>query len=152
ANGTVAGTIALGGHPEFAASDENGKVFVNLDDKSEVVSLDARKLEVKAHWSVAPGEDPSGLAIDSKHHRLFSVCGNKKMSVIDYDKGRVVATLPIGGGVDAAGFDPETNLAFSSNGEGTLTVIHEDSPEAFSVSENVPTQAGARTMALDTKT
>lgn len=152
ASGAVAGTIPLGGHPEFAASDEAGKVFVNLDDKSEVVAIDARKLEVKSRWSVAPGEDPSGLAIDRKHHHLFSVCGNKKMVVSDYDAGRVLTTLPIGGGVDAAAFDPETNLAFSSNGEGTLTVVHRDSPEQFSVVENVTTQQGARTMALDVKT
>src|SRR5215813_14147434 len=152
ASGNVVGAITLGGHPEFAVSDETGRVFVNLDDKSEVVALDSRKLEVKTRWSVAPGEDPSGLAIDRKHHRLFSVCGNKKMVVSDYDTGRVIITLPIGGGVDAAGFDPETNLAFSSNGEGTLTIVHEDSPDAFSVSENVPTQQGARTMSLDTKT
>lgn len=152
ASGAVAGTIPLGGHPEFAASDEVGKIFVNLDDKSEVVAIDSRKLEVKSRWSVAPGEDPSGIAIDRMHHRLFSVCGNKKMVVSDYDAGRVLTTLPIGGGVDAAAFDSETNLVFSSNGEGTLTIVHEDSPQQFSVVENVPTQQGARTMSLDTKT
>ncbi len=152
ASGKVAGTIDLGGHPEFAQSDGKGMVFVNLDDKSEVVPIDARKLTAKTHWSVAPGEDPSGMAIDRKTHRLFIVCGNQKMVVINYDNGQVVANLPIGDGTDAAGFDPETKLAFSSNGAGTLTVVREDSKDKFSVLENVATQRGARTMALDTKT
>jgi DNA-binding beta-propeller fold protein YncE len=150
--GEVAGPIDLGGHPEFAAADGNGMVFVNLDNKSEIVAIDSKKLEVKAHWPVAPGEDPSGLAIDRKHMRLFSVCGNKKLIVLDATTGKVVADLPIGAGVDAAGFDPGTNLAFSSNGEGTLTVIHEDSADKYSVVETVTTQRGARTMALDSKT
>jgi DNA-binding beta-propeller fold protein YncE len=134
--------------------DLNGKgmVFVNLDDKSEIVALDSRKLVAKAHWPIAPGEDPSGMAIDRKHMRLFSVCGNKKMTVIDASSGKVIADLPIGGGTDAAGFDPETDLAFSSNGEGTLTVVHQDSADKYSVVENVTTQRGARTMALDPKT
>jgi YVTN family beta-propeller protein len=150
--GEVSAPIALGGHPEFAAADGKGMVFVNLDNKSEIVAIDSKKLEVKAHWPVAPGEDPSGLAIDRKHMRLFSVCGNKKMVVVDANTGKVVADLPIGTGVDAAGFDPETNLAFSSNGEGTLTVIHQDSADKYSVVESVTTQRGARTMALDSKT
>jgi DNA-binding beta-propeller fold protein YncE len=150
--GEVAGLIALGGHPEFATADGKGMVFVNLDDKSEVVAIDSRKLVAKAHWPVAPGEDCSGMAIDRKHMRLFSVCGNKKMTVMDANTGKVVADLPIGGGTDAAGFDPETNLAFSSNGEGTLTVVHQDSADKYSVVASVPTQRGARTMALDPKT
>lgn len=150
--GEMAGLIALGGHPEFGVADGKGMVFVNLDDKSEVVAIDSRKLVAKAHWSVAPGEDPSGLAIDRKHMRLFSVCGNKKMTVMDANSGKVVADLPIGGGTDAAGFDPETGFAFSSNGEGTLTVVHEDSADKYTVVESVPTQRGARTMALDAKT
>ena len=150
--GEVAGLIALGGHPEFATADGKGMVFVNLDNKSEIVAIDSRNLAAKAHWPVAPGEDPSGMAIDRKHNRLFSVCGNKKMTVMDASSGKVVAELPIGAGPDAAAFDPETNLAFSSNGEGTLTVIHQDSADKYSVVENVPTQRGARTMALDPKT
>ena len=150
--GEVAGLIALGGHPEFATADGKGMVFVNLDDKSEVVAIDSRKLVAKAHWPVAPGEDCSGMAIDRKHMRLFSVCGNKKMTVMDANSGKVVADLPIGGGTDAAGFAPETNLAFSSNGEGTLTVVHQDSADKYSVVASVPTQRGARTMALDPKT
>lgn len=150
--GEVAGLIALGGHPEFATADGKGMVFVNLDNKSEIVAIDSKKLEAKAHWSVAPGEGPSGMAIDRKHNRLFSVCGNKKMTVMDAATGKVVADVPIGTGPDAAAFDPDTNLAFSSNGEGTLTIIHEDSADKYSVVENVTTQRGARTMALDPKT
>lgn len=150
--GEVAGPIDLGGHPEFAAADGKGMVFVNLDNKSEIVAIDSKKLEVKAHWPIAPGEDPSGMAIDRKHMRLFSVCGNKKMMVLDATTGKVVAEIPIGTGPDAAGFDPETNLAFSSNGEGTLTVIHQDSADKYSVVETVTTQRGARTMAVDSKT
>ena len=150
--GEVAAPVDLGGHPEFAVADGKGMVFVNLDNKSEIVAIDSKKLEVKAHWPVEPGEDPSGLAIDRKHMRLFSVCGNQKMVVMDATTGKVVATLPIGTGPDAAGFDPETNLAFSSNGEGTLTVIHQDSQDKYSVAEAVTTQRGARTMALDPKT
>ncbi|HTF38460.1 MAG TPA: YncE family protein [Blastocatellia bacterium] len=151
--GDVAAPIALGGHPEFATADGKGMVFVNLDNKSEVVAIDSKKLEVKAHWPVAPAEDCSGMAIDRKHSRLFSVCGNKKMAVMDSNTGKVVADVPIGGGPDAAGFDPETSLAFSSNGmDGTLTVVHQDSADKYSVVANVPTQRGARTMALDPKT
>jgi DNA-binding beta-propeller fold protein YncE len=152
ADGKVAGTIDLGGHPEFATADGKGTVFVNLDDKSEVAVFDSQKLTVKAHWPVAPGEDPSGMAIDRKTHRLFIVCGNKKMVVMDAETGKVISDLPTGDGTDAAGFDPDTKLAFSSNGEGTLTVVREDSKDKFSVVENVTTQRGARTMALDTRT
>ena len=150
--GKVAGTIALGGKPEFAVSDEKGHVYVNIEDKSEVAQLDPNKLAVEARWSLAPGEEPSGLAIDRKHHRLFSVCSNKLMVVLNADNGKVVTTLPIGSGTDAAAFDPETGFAFSSNGEGTLTVVHEDSPDKYTVVENVATQRGARTMTLDLKT
>jgi len=150
--GKVAGTVALGGKPEFAVSDEKGHVYVNIEDKSEVAQLDANKLAVDARWSLAPGEEPSGLAIDRKNHRLFSVCSNKLMVVVNSDNGKVVTTLPTGSGTDAAAFDPDTGFAFSSNGEGTLTVVHEDSPDKFTVAESVPTQRGARTMTLDQKT
>jgi YVTN family beta-propeller protein len=149
---TVAGTIALEGRPEFAVSDFGGHIFVNLEDKSQMVELDTRKLSVLNRWSLAPGEEPSGLAFDRKHKRLFSVCSNKLMTVMNADTGKIVTTVSIGNGPDAAGFDPETDLAFSSNGEGTLTVVHEDSPDKFSVVENVTTQRGARTMTLDPKT
>ena len=152
ADGKVAGTIDLGGRPEFATSDGKGMVYVNLEDKSQVVAIDSRKLEVKNHWPIAPGEEPSGIAIDAKHHLLFIVCSNKKAIVLNNESGKVVADIPIGSGPDAAGFDPETKLAFSSNGEGTLTVISKLSDTKFSVMENVATQRGARTMALDPKT
>jgi YVTN family beta-propeller protein len=149
---TVAGTLALGGRPEFAVADGKGEIFANLEDKSEVVAFDARKLAIKAHWPLAPCEEPSGLAFDRKHRRLFSGCSNKLMAVTDADTGHVITTLPIGSGVDANAFDAETDLAFSSNGEGTLTVVHEDAPDKFTVLDNVPTQRGARTMALDAQT
>ena len=150
--GEVAGTLALGGRPEFAVADGKGEIFVNIEDKSELVALDARKLAIKARWPLAPCEEPSGLAFDRKHRRLFSGCSNKLMAVTDADTGHVINTLPIGSGVDANAFDADTDLAFSSNGEGTLTVVHEDAPDKFSVIDNVPTQRGARTMALDPQT
>lgn len=152
-SGKVAGTIALGGRPEFAVADGAGMIYDNIEDKSEIVALDARTLTVKARWPVAPAEGPSGIAMDTKHRRLFSVCDGGKMVVTDADTGKIVATPAIGNGPDAAGFDPQTGLAFSSNGQdGTLTVLHEDGPDAYSVVQTVTTQAGARTMALDTKT
>lgn len=151
-SGKVAGTISLGGKPEFATADGKGEVFVNIEDKNEVVGIDSRGLTAKTHWSIAPGEEPSGMAFDRKNRRLFIVCSNKKMIVLNADNGKIVSDLPIGDGTDAAAFDPEAKLAFSSNGEGTLTVVREDSKDKFSVLENVPTQRGARTMTLDTKT
>jgi len=149
---TVAGTVALGGQPELAVADDHGKVFVNLEDKSAVVMLDSRKLKLDAAWPLAPGEEPTGIALDTKHHRLFATCANKLMAVLNADNGKLLTTLPIGTGVDGAAFDSELQLVFSSNGEGTLTVAHEDSPDKFSVVENVVTQRGARTLALDQKT
>ena len=125
---------------------------MNIEDKSEVVALDARTLAVQKRWSLAPCEEPSGLAIDRAQRRLFSVCGNGVMAVSDADSGRVLATLPIGAGVDGAAFDPATRLAFSSNGEGTLTVVREQSPDSFKVIATVPTQRGGRTVALDERT
>ncbi|MBV9927885.1 MAG: YncE family protein [Acidobacteria bacterium] len=149
---TVAGTLALGGRPEFAVADGKGKVFVNLEDKSAIAEFDSRGLKLDATWPVAPAEEPSGLAFDIKHRRLFTVGSNKLMAVVNAETGKVVTTLPIGSGVDAAAFDAEAGLVFSSNGEGTLTVVHEDSPDKYTVVENVKTQRGARTMALDPKT
>ena len=152
ASGAVIGNVALGGRPEFAVANGRGKVFVNLEDSSAVVSFDAKTLALGPRWSLAPGEGPSGLAMDRESRRLFSVCGNEKMMVLDADDGHVVATLTIGKGVDGAAFDPGTKLAFSSNGEGTLTVVREDAADKFSVVGTVPTQRGARTMALDPQT
>jgi DNA-binding beta-propeller fold protein YncE len=153
ATGKVLGTIKLDGKPEFAASDAKGEIFVNIEDKSELVAIDPNKLEVKAKWPLAPCTEPSGLALDRKYRRLFVGCDNKMMAVVDADSGKVLATPAIGEGVDATAFDAETGLAFASCGvDGVLTVVKEDSPNQFSVAENVTTQKGARTMALDSKT
>ena len=153
ADGTVAGNIAVGGKPEFAAGDDKGHVYVNIEDKSELLEIDAQKLSVLHRWPLTGCKEPSGLAIDQKNRRLFSVCGNKKMVVVNADTGKVVATPAIGEDPDAAGFDPDTQLAFSSNGEsGDLTVIHQDSPDKYTVVDTVPTKKYARTMAIDFKT
>jgi DNA-binding beta-propeller fold protein YncE len=152
AKGTVLGTIKLDGKPEFAASDGKGEIFVNIEDKSELTAIDPNKLMVKSTWPLAPCESPSGLSMDRKNRRLFVGCDNKMMAVVNADTGKVLATPTIGDGVDATTFDAETGLAFASCGEGVLTVVREESPDKFSVAENVPTQAGARTLALDSKT
>ena len=152
AKGTVLGTIKLEGKPEFAASDGKGEIFVNIEDKSQLDAIDPAKLEVKSRWPLAPCEEPSGLSIDREHRRLFAGCDNKMMAVVDADSGKVIATPAIGDGVDATAFDPGTGLAFASCGEGVLTVVREESPSKFSVAENVKTQEGARTLALDEKT
>jgi YVTN family beta-propeller protein len=149
ATGKRLDTIPLGGKPEFGVSDGSGKVFVNLEDKGTIVELDAKAMKVIRNWSIAPCESPTGLAIDVAHHRLFSVCRNKLMAVSDAAAGKLVTTVPIGSGVDAARFDPATGDAFASNGEGSLTVVHEDSPNAFHAVQTVPTMSGARTMELD---
>jgi DNA-binding beta-propeller fold protein YncE len=152
ATGKIVATVPLGGKPEFATTDREGRIFVNLEDKSEIAVLDSRKPSVEKRWPLAPCEEPSGMAIDRAHHRLFVGCANKTMAVVDATTGKVVATVPIGEGVDANAFDPGTGLAFSSNGDGTLTVVRESTPGTFSVVGNVPTRRGARTMALDEKT
>jgi DNA-binding beta-propeller fold protein YncE len=151
-NGKVLGTIKLDGKPEFAASDGKGGVFVNIEDKSELTAIDPGKLAVKSTWPLAPCKEPSGLSMDKTNRRLFVGCDNKMMAVVDADSGKVLATPAIGDGVDATAFDDETGLAFASCGEGVLNVIHEDSPDKFIVAENVPTQQGARTLAVDSKT
>ncbi len=152
ATGNVAGSIPLGGRPEFAVADGQGHVYNNLEDKSEEVVIDSKSLKILNRWPLAPCESPSGVAMDQEHRRLFIGCHNQMMAIMDADSGKVVATVPIGRGVDANRFDPATGLAFSSNGDGTLTVVHEDSPDKFTVVDNVQTERGARTMALDTKT
>jgi YVTN family beta-propeller protein len=146
------GTVALGGKPEAAASDGAGTIFVNIEDKSELVAFDAKTLAVKQHYPLAPCKEPSGGAADLAHGRMFSGCDNKMIAVTDMKTGKVVTTIPIGEGVDANRFDPGTGLVFSSNGEsGTLTVAHEDSPGKFTVLQNLVTADGARTMELDAK-
>lgn len=151
AKGAVVGTIKLDGKPEFAVSDEKGGVFVNLEDKSQLLAIDPNKLEVKSRWPLAPCEEPSGLAMDRKHRRLFSGC-DKLMAIVDADSGKVVSSLPICDGVDATAYDDENGLAFASCHDGKMTVIREESPDKFSVAETVTTQEGARTMTLDAKT
>ncbi len=151
-NGTVLGTIKLDGRPEFAAVDGKGEVFVAIEDKSELTAIDAAKLAVKTTWPLAPCKEPSGLAMDTRNRRLFVGCDNKVMAVVNADTGKVLATPAICEGVDATAFDDETGLAFASCGEGVLTVVREESAGKFSVAENVPTQPGARTLALDSKT
>jgi DNA-binding beta-propeller fold protein YncE len=145
------GTIPLGGKPEFAVTDGQGHLYVNIEDKSTVACIDTRQLTVLKSWSIAPGEEPSGLAIDRKQGRLFSVCRNRLMVISDVNAGKVITTVPIGGGVDGAAFDPALRLAFSSNGEGTLTVVEEEGGGKFAAVENVATRRGARTLALDEK-
>jgi DNA-binding beta-propeller fold protein YncE len=152
AKGTVLGTIKLEGKPEFSASDGKGEIFVNIEDKSQLDAIDPNKLEVKSRWPLAPCQEPSGLSIDRKNRRLFVGCDNKMLAVVDADSGKVLATPAIGEGVDATAFDEGTSLAFASCGEGVLTVVREESPSKFSVAENVKTQEGARTLALDDKT
>ena len=153
ADGKVAGTVPVGGKPEFAVGDNQGHVYVNIEDKSQLLEIDAQKLSVLHRWPLAGCKEPSGLAFDQKNRRLFSVCGNKRMMVVNADTGKVVATPAIGEDPDAAGFDPDTQLVFSSNGEsGDLTVIHQDSADKYTVIENVPTKKYARTMAIDFKT
>ena len=152
ADGSVVGTLPLGGKPEFAVADGKGGIYVNIEDTSELVHFDAKDLKVLHRWPQKPCESASGLAMDLKTRRLFAGCENKMMAVIDADSGKVIATPAIGEGVDANGFDPSAQLAFSSNGDGTLTVVHEDSPDKFTVVENVPTKRSARTMGLDLKT
>jgi YVTN family beta-propeller protein len=151
ATGNVVGTIKLGGKPEFAVSDYKGGVFVNIEDKSEIVSLDPDKLVVKARWPLGACTEPTGLAMDRKNRRLFTGC-DKLMGIVNADTGKVITTLPIGDGVDGTAFDDETMLAFASCGEGVMSVIREESPDKFSVAETVKTERGARTMALDPKT
>jgi len=148
----VIGTIKLSGKPEFPVSDLKGKIFVNIEDKNSISVINVNTLKVEHTWPVAPGESPSGLAIDRINHRLFSVCENKMMVVVDYLTGKVITTLKIGGGVDGVSFDPELKRVYSSNGEGTMTVVQQKNANTYTVLENVPTQKGARTIAVNTIT
>ncbi|GLQ96604.1 YncE family protein [Dyella mobilis] len=150
AKNAVIGTIALPGKPEFAVADGSGHLYVNIEDKSELTQIDSRTNKVLNTWSLAPCESPSGLAMDVVHKRLFSVCDNRTMTVLDAVDGHRVATVAIGDGPDAVTFDPAQGMVYSSNGEsGTLTVVHQDDPDHYSVVATVPTQVSARTHALD---
>ncbi|MCX6225759.1 MAG: YncE family protein [Bacteroidia bacterium] len=151
-SGKVIGTIALPGKPEFSVTDKKGKVFVNIEDKSEICLIDPISLTIVQTWPIAPGEEPSGLAFDAINHRLFSVCGNKLMMVVDSDSGKVVAKVDIGDGTDGVAFDPDLKRAYSSNGEGTLTVVQEETKNTFKVLENFATLRGARTITVNPRT
>jgi DNA-binding beta-propeller fold protein YncE len=148
--GKVIATIPLSGKPEFAVFDPAaGRVYNNIEDQNEIVVIDAKTHAVVATWPIAPGEEASGLAIDLAHHRLFAVCGNQYMVMVNSTTGAVVDTVRIGGGADAARFDPATGLAFASNGEGTVTIAHEKTPDHLEVVQTLNTARSARTMTLD---
>jgi YVTN family beta-propeller protein len=151
-DGKVAGTIDLGGGPEFAAADDKGYVYNNLEDESLVLKINSRTLKVEQRWPTAPCASPSSMAIDAANRRLFLGCRSKVMAVMNADTGQVITAFPIGDHVDATAFDVETRLILNSNGEGTVTVIRQDSPDKYSVVETVKTLPRAKTSALDPKT
>lgn len=148
----VIGTIKLSGGPEFSATDGQGRIYINIEDSSQIDEINPKTMKVVSVWPLAPGEHPSGLAIDAKNHILFSVCHNKLMVVMDAKNGKVITTLPIGERVDGAAYDPILKRAYSSNGDGTLTIVQEESRSKFKVLEQMPTQLGARTITVDVKT
>lgn len=145
----VVATIPLAGKPEFSASDKKGKIYVNIEDKSLITVINTNTLKTEESWSIAPGEEPSGLALDNETHRLFLVCSNKLMVVMNALTGKVITTLPIGDRCDGVAFDPGTKRAFSSNGDGTMTVVQENVNDTYTVLENVVTQKGARTISCN---
>jgi DNA-binding beta-propeller fold protein YncE len=152
-SGNAVGTIDLGGGPEFAVADGKGTVYINLEDKSELVAVDSATLKIKSRWPLAPAGAPTALAMDVAHHRLFSAGRNPQMMVVlDSESGKVIQSFPISAGVDAAAYDPETGMVFVSTREGMVHVFHEDSPDKFSEAETIKTEYGAKTMGLDTKT
>ena len=148
----VIGTIPMGGKPEFSACDGRGRVYVNNEDTSTILAINARTLQVEATWPIQPVDSPSGLAMDVQQNRLFSVGGNKLAAVVDATSGRVLATLPIGAGTDGIAFDPGTGCAYASNGEGTLTVIRQTGPASYEVAATIPTRPGARTIVANPRT
>jgi YVTN family beta-propeller protein len=150
-SGTVVTTIPVGGKPETAVSDGAGKIYINIEDKSEIAVVDIDSKEVKARWSLAPGEGPTGLAIDRKTHRLFAGC-DKMLIVVNTESGAIAANVTIGDGCDGVGFDEGRKLVFASCGEGVLSVVKEESASKFTLLDNVPTKRGARTIAVDEPT
>ncbi len=148
----VIGTISLPGKPELAVSDEKGKIYLNIEDKNSVCVIDSKTWKIENTWKIAPGEEATGIALDTKAHRLFLVCGNKRMIILDSDNGKFIQSLPIGDKADGVAFDPFLKRIYSSNGEGTLTVIQEINENTFNILETVTTQKGAKTIALDTRT
>jgi DNA-binding beta-propeller fold protein YncE len=149
---SVVGTIALGGGPEYSVADGKGSLWINLEDKSEVVQIDSKALKIANRWPVAPCESPSSMAFDAQNRRVFIGCRNRLMAVMNADNGKIVATYPIGDHVDASAFDPETKLVFNSTGEGNIAVFQQDSPDKYTLLENIPTAQGSKTMALDPQT
>lgn len=145
-------TINLPGKPEFSVTDGKGKIYVNIEDKSEVCQINPMSLKIEKTWSVKPGEEPSGMAMDIDDHQLFIVCSNKMMIVLDVYSGKVISSIEIGEGVDGVAYDPALKRIYSSNGDGTLTVVKKENKNTFSVLENFPTQKGARTISLSAKT
>ena len=152
ADGSVAATIDLGGGPEFSVADGAGKLWVNLEDKSELVQIDSKSLKVANRWPVAPCASPSSMAFDATNRRIFIGCRNHLMAVVNADTGKIVASYPIGDHVDASAFDPETKLVFNSLGEGSIAVFQQDSADSYSALTNISTAQGSKTMALDAKT
>lgn len=148
----VLATIPLAGKPEFSQTDGKGKIYVNIEDKSSLSVIDANTMTVENLWPINPGEEPSGLALDNENHRLFSVCGNALMVVTNAENGRIIASVPIGEGCDGVAFDPQRKLIFASNGEGTMTVIQQVSPDEYTVLQNLETRSGARTITIDKTT
>ncbi|MGC9150323.1 MAG: YncE family protein [Microbacter sp.] len=151
-NNRVITTISLPGKPEFAQTDGAGHIYNNIETKNSVIEINAKTWKIDHEWPIAPGEEPSGLAIDVKHHRLFSVCSNQKMMVLNLLNGKIITSLPIGKHCDGVVFDPLHQRVISSNGEGTITVVSEETPNQFKVSNTMATQAGARTIAVNDKT
>lgn len=145
-------TIALGGAPEFARTDGKGRIYVNLEDKNQLLAIDAKTEKLLSRWQLPNCDGPTGLALDAEHRRSFSVCANAVMTILDVDSGKLVANLPIGKGVDGADFDAKSQMVFSANGEGTLTIVHETDPDHFQTVQTLTTQAGARTVAVDDAT
>jgi DNA-binding beta-propeller fold protein YncE len=148
----VIGTIPLSGKPEFSVSDGKGRVFVNIEDKSLVCLINPKTMTIEKTWPVAPGEEPSGLAMDRVENRLFIVCANKLMIILDAESGKMIGKVEIGDRVDGVAYDPALKRIYSSNGEGTMTIIQEENKNSFRILENFPTQPGARTITLDPKT
>lgn len=142
-------TIPLGGKPEFSVTNNKGLVYVNIEDKNEIKTIDTKTLEVIKTWSISPGDEPSGLAIDLENNVLFSVCGNKMMMIVDANSGKILQQIPIGDGCDGVTFDAKRKMAFSSNGEGTITAVKEISNKKFEVIQTIKTQKGCRTITLN---
>ena len=151
-SGSVDGTIALGGGPEFSVADGKGSVWINLEDQSQLIRVDSKSLTIANRWPVAPCASPSSMAFDAANRRIFIGCRSHLMAVVDADSGKVVASYPIGDHVDASVFDPETKLIFNSLGEGSIAVFHQDSTDKCTALESIPTAQGSKTMALDSKT